>query len=67
MFKGYLKSMGWLPAILVLVFFTLDQATSLTASVWLSKWSDDKRTANDTALQNMYMGVYASFGVANGE
>ena len=66
-FGKYISAMGWLPAVLVLVFFMLDQAAAMAGNLWLSKWSDDVSAFNDTSRRNMYLGVYASFGFAQGK
>lgn len=58
--------MGWAPAVLVLAFFMLHQATMMGANIWLSKWSDDEQAFNDTATRHKYLGIYASFGLAQG-
>ncbi|XP_067934007.1 multidrug resistance-associated protein 1-like isoform X2 [Watersipora subatra] len=65
-FKSYLASMGWLPAALLLFFFVVDQGCAMGGNIWLSKWSDDEESFNDTSARNMYLGVYASFGISQG-
>lgn len=66
-FGKYMAAMGWLPAVLVIVFFVLDQAAAMGGNLWLSKWSDDTNAFNVTSKRNMYLGVYASFGLAQGK
>ena len=36
------------------------------ANIWLSKWSDDERAFNSSQKRREYLGVYASFGLAQG-
>lgn len=44
------------------------QTFSITANVWLTKWSDDNDTANggDHSKQHMYLGVYGALGIGQG-
>lgn len=58
--------MGWLSASLVIGFFLVDQAANLGSNIWLSKWSDDVESFNVTSERNLYLGVYASLGIAQG-
>lgn len=67
MFAKYMAAMGWLPAFLVVFFFVLDQGAAMGANIWLSKWADDVNAFNDTSARHMYLGVYASFGLAQGK
>ena len=66
-FKSYLSSMKWIPGILVVLFFVTDQGCAMAANVWLSKWSDDVNSFNVTAKRDMYLGVYAMFGMLQGK
>lgn len=64
--RSYLVAMGWLPALMIIIFFVLDQATAAGANVWLSIWSNDVSAFNDSSSKHMYLGVYASFGAVQG-
>ncbi|XP_067934005.1 multidrug resistance-associated protein 1-like [Watersipora subatra] len=63
---NYISAMGWLPAVLLLFFFMVDQGCAMGGNIWLSKWVDDEESFNDTSSRNMYLGVYASFGISQG-
>lgn len=43
------------------------QAFQIGSNLWLTKWSIDKRVANETALRDMYLGVYGAFGIGQGK
>ncbi|CRL00440.1 CLUMA_CG013703, isoform D [Clunio marinus] len=62
-YKHYLKSIGWTLSIATVILNMIFQTFSIGSNVWLSEWSSDKEAANDTGKRNMYLGVYASFGL----
>lgn len=66
-YKHYLKSIGWTLSIATVILNIIFQSFSIGSNVWLSAWSNDNTTANDTGKRNMYLGVYAAFGVGQGE
>lgn len=66
-YKHYLKSIGWTLSIATVILNMIFQSFSIGSNVWLSKWSSDNETAHDTGKRNMYLGVYAAFGVGQGE
>lgn len=66
-YKHYLKSIGWTLSIATVILNIVFQSFSIGSNVWLSKWSTDETAANDTDRRNMYLGVYAAFGVGQGE
>lgn len=66
-YKHYLKSIGVSLTILTIVLNIVYQAFSIGSNMWLSKWSNDKSAANDTDTRNMYLGVYAGFGLGQGK
>lgn len=66
-YKHYLKSIGWGLAVATVILNMVFQSFSIGSNVWLSKWSSDTTTANDTGKRNMYLGVYAAFGIGQGE
>lgn len=66
-YKHYLKSIGWTLSVATVVLNIVFQFFSIGSNVWLSKWSSDNETATDTGKRNMYLGVYAAFGVGQGE
>lgn len=66
-YKHYLKSIGWGLAVATVILNMVFQSFSIGSNVWLSAWSSDNTTANDTGKRNMYLGVYAAFGIGQGE
>ena len=64
--RSYAAVMGWLPLLIVVVFFVLDQGAAMGANIWLSVWSSDASAFNATSSRHMYLGVYASFGIIQG-
>ncbi len=65
-YKHYLKSFGITFSILTVVLIIVFQAFSVGSNIWISKWSSDTSVGNDTAKRDMYIAVYAAFGVAQG-
>lgn len=66
-YKHYLKSIGWTLSIATVILNIVFQSFSIGSNVWLSAWSNDNSTANDTSKRDMYLGVYAAFGIGQGE
>lgn len=66
-YKHYLKSIGWTLSVATVILNMVFQSFSIGSNVWLSKWSNDNETANDTGKRDMYLGVYAAFGLGQGE
>ena len=66
-YKHYLKSIGWTLSIATVVLNMVFQTFSIGSNVWLSKWSSDNTTTDDPGKRDMYLGVYAAFGVGQGE
>ncbi|XP_023349637.1 canalicular multispecific organic anion transporter 2 isoform X2 [Eurytemora carolleeae] len=62
-YSYYARSIGYAATIAILVCFTLNQGFAVGSNLWLSRWSNDIRAANDTRLRNMYLGVYGALGV----
>jgi hypothetical protein len=73
-YLAYTKAIGGFVTLLIFSVFTLYQVGGIINNIWLSEWTDDpylKNTslANTTEYQdtnNMYLGVYAAIGVAQG-
>lgn len=65
-YKHYLKSFGIAFSILTVVLIIVFQGFSVGSNMWISRWSSDKTVGNDTAKRDMYIAVYAAFGVAQG-
>lgn len=66
-YKHYLKSIGWTLSLATVLLNMIFQSFSIGSNVWLSKWSSDTNVSNDTSKRDMYLGVYALFGVGQGE
>lgn len=65
-YKHYLKSIGVSLTVLTIILNIVYQGFSIGSNMWLSKWSNDKKAANDTDTRNVYLGVYAAFGLGQG-
>ncbi|KAK7450079.1 hypothetical protein BaRGS_00039980 [Batillaria attramentaria] len=65
-------TLGTIAWFFIIGIYTLFQASSLTANIWLSEWTDDPTLANATLagtatyndLNAKYLGVYGGLGVA---
>lgn len=65
-YKHYLKSIGVSLSLLTILLNIIFQGFSIGSNIWLSRWSNDKSAGNDTGVRDMYLGVYAAFGVGQG-
>uniref|UniRef100_A0A1B6EGY9 ABC-type glutathione-S-conjugate transporter n=1 Tax=Clastoptera arizonana TaxID=38151 RepID=A0A1B6EGY9_9HEMI len=63
----YLKSVGGLLTIATIALNIVYQVFSIGSNVWLSEWSSDTSIivngTQDTSKRDMYLGVYAGFGL----
>lgn len=57
-YKHYLKSIGWGLAAATVLLNMVFQCFSIGSNIWLSKWSSDNITANDTGKRDMYLGKF---------
>lgn len=64
-YQHYLKSIGVGVAVITIFLNIVFQGFSIGSNVWLSRWANDKAT-NDTSVRDMYLGVYAGFGIGQG-
>lgn len=55
-YKHYLKSIGLRLTFLAVVLSIIYQVFLVGTNAWLTKWSTDKKAANDTSVRNMYLG-----------
>ncbi|XP_067675074.1 multidrug resistance-associated protein 1-like [Haliotis asinina] len=72
-FLTYFRAIGLLPMLFGMVMYALFQATSVTSTTWLSKWTDDTSLGNLTAVPSnstdrmekneYYMGIYGALGL----
>jgi ATP-binding cassette subfamily C (CFTR/MRP) protein 1 len=56
-YKHYLKSIGLLLALATVILNMIFQGFSIGSNIWLSVWSSDNTTAEDTGKRNMYLGA----------
>ncbi|KAG4066137.1 hypothetical protein HA402_010339 [Bradysia odoriphaga] len=63
-YKHYLKSFGIGFSLMTVILIIVFQGFSVGSNMWISRWSSDKTVGNDTAKRDMYIAVYAAFGVA---
>ncbi|XP_046561778.1 multidrug resistance-associated protein 1-like [Haliotis rubra] len=72
-FLTYFRAIGLLPMLIAMVMYALFQATSVTSTTWLSKWTDDTSLGNLTTLPSnstariekneYYIGIYGALGL----
>lgn len=55
-YKHYLKSIGWTLAFATIFLNMIFQGFAIGSNIWLSKWSSDNSTVNDTGKRDMYLG-----------
>lgn len=65
-YKHYLKSIGVSLALITVLLNLVFQGFSIGSNIWLSRWANDKAAGNDTGVRDMYLGVYAAFGLGQG-
>ncbi|KRJ97660.1 multidrug resistance-associated protein 1 isoform X5 [Drosophila yakuba] len=65
-YKHYIKSVGIFLSVATLVLNFVFQAFQIGSNLWLTKWANDEKVANDTGLRDMYLGVYGAFGFGQG-
>lgn len=71
----YTGAIGCFASCIILLLFTIYQASAIGANIWLSQWTDDsylkthQNESNTTEYQdknNLYLGVYGGLGAAQG-
>lgn len=72
MFKQYLKSVGYVYVLLIVVMYGLYTGSSMSALIFLSSWTDDPGLANFTKWppdssarrhqNDYYISIYGLFG-----
>ncbi|GFR84872.1 multidrug resistance-associated protein 1 [Elysia marginata] len=68
-FMAYIKAVGPVLSVIILIFYVLYNGTSIYANIWLSEWSNDARNPNisrDTSQRDLRLGVYGALGLAQG-
>lgn len=66
-YKHYLKSIGVGLTLLTILLNIIYQGFSVGSNAWLTKWSTDKEARTNNDVRNMYLGVYAAFGLGQGK
>ncbi|RUS88621.1 hypothetical protein EGW08_003647, partial [Elysia chlorotica] len=69
-FVAYIKAVGPLLSVIIIIFYILNNGTLICANIWLSEWSNDARDPNissDTSQRDLRLGVYGALGFAQGE
>uniref|UniRef100_A0A3Q2ZRI0 ATP binding cassette subfamily C member 3 n=1 Tax=Kryptolebias marmoratus TaxID=37003 RepID=A0A3Q2ZRI0_KRYMA len=63
----YAKAVGPLLSVIIILLYGCQSAASIGANIWLSQWTNDAASVNQTAENvNMRVGVYAALGIAQG-
>jgi len=66
-FWAYMKAIGPVVSVLIVVFYLMNHACSVSANFWLSAWSNDAENATVFVEQrDMRLGVYAALGLGQG-
>ena len=66
-FLAYMKAIGPVVSICIVLFYIAGHACSVSANFWLSAWSNDADNATvSMAQRDMRLGVYGGLGLAQG-
>ena len=68
-FVMYLRSIGLIVSLAILLLYVLTNIASVSSNFWLSAWSNDPRAINgtvDVKLRDMRLGVYGALGLSQG-
>ncbi|CAG5119556.1 unnamed protein product, partial [Candidula unifasciata] len=68
-YMAYIRAVGIMLSIAIIIFFVFYNASSIYSNVWLSQWSNDARNPNISSNvdhRNMRLGVYAALGILQG-
>jgi len=66
-FLTYMKAIGPIVSILIVLFYIMNHTCSVSANFWLSAWSNDAENATvSMAQRDMRLGVYGALGLAQG-
>ena len=69
-FLAYLRSVGWLITLGIIILYTFNNAAQVAANFWLSEWADDPPPINgtvDTKQRDLRLGVYGALGLSQGK
>ena len=64
-YKDYFNALGFWSCVWIIVTSITYSAFNVGSSIWLSKWAadgSDNRTANDSGLRDLRIGVYSALG-----
>jgi len=66
-FLTYMKAIGPIVSICIVLFYIVNHSCSIAANFWLSEWSNDADNATvSLAQRDMRLGVYGALGLAQG-
>ena len=68
-FIMYMKSIGLLISLAIIVLYILNNIASVYSNFWLSDWSNDKPINGtfDPSTRDMRLGVYGALGFSQGQ
>jgi len=68
-FIMYMRSIGVLICVAIIVLYILNNIASVYANFWLSDWSNDKPINGtfDPQTRDMRLGVYGALGMSQGK
>jgi len=67
-FLTYMKAIGPVVSICIVLLYIMNHSCSVAANFWLSDWSNDANNATVSMEQrDMRLGVYGALGLAQGE
>ena len=66
-FLAYIKAIGPIVSVCIIIFYIMSHSCSVAANFWLSEWSNDADNATvSMAQRDMRLGVYGALGVGQG-
>jgi len=67
-FLTYMRAIGPIVSICIVLFYIVNHSCSIAANFWLSAWSNDADNATvSMAQRDMRLGVYGALGLAQGQ
>ncbi|XP_043228721.1 multidrug resistance-associated protein 1-like [Amphibalanus amphitrite] len=59
----YARAVGVLLTLATFLLYIAAEACSVSSNIWLSTWTEDETSFNDTDRRNVYLSVYGALGV----
>ncbi|KAF0309902.1 Canalicular multispecific organic anion transporter 2 [Amphibalanus amphitrite] len=59
----YARAVGVLLTLATFLLYIASEACSVSSNIWLSTWTEDETSFNDTDRRNVYLSVYGALGV----